>query len=143
VPEGSNHAPEPELVKPDPEPELPPVQPPATKAPIQFNQQVNFYQQIPSSAWDRLSPEQILDLSKAIIQHIDVSDQRQFDWAKTQAASADAGKRAAIVWGSAITLAGFMATVYMGLHGHELIALTISLPLSTILAIIVGNRFLG
>jgi hypothetical protein len=48
-----------------------------------------------------------------------------------------------MVWGSAITLAGFAATVYMGLHGHEFIALTISLPLSTILAIIVGNRFLG
>jgi hypothetical protein len=84
-----------EVVKAEPvelEPQLPPVSPPSTKAPIQFNQQVNVYQQIPQSAWD---------------------------------------------------VAGFAATVFLATNGHELIALSISLPLATILAVIVGNRFLG
>ena len=41
--------------------------PPQTKTPIQFNQQVNVYQQIPHSAWDGLSANQIVDLSKEIL----------------------------------------------------------------------------
>lgn len=48
-----------------------------------------------------------------------------------------------MAWGSVIAIAGFAATVYLATSGHEMIALTISLPLATILAIIVGNRFLG
>lgn len=64
------------------EPELPPVTPPATKAPIQFNQQVNVsIQQIPPSAWDRLNPEQIMELSKDIIRQIDIADKREFEYA--------------------------------------------------------------
>jgi hypothetical protein len=46
--------------------EPPSVVPPKTKAPVNFNQQNNFYQQIPTSAWDRLSNEQVVDLSKQI-----------------------------------------------------------------------------
>ena len=38
----------------------PPPNPPQTKTPVQFNQQLNYYQQIPSSAWDGLSNEQIV-----------------------------------------------------------------------------------
>jgi hypothetical protein len=87
---------------------LPPVVPPATKSPIQFNQQVNLsIQQIPSSAWDRLSADQILEISKMIV-----------------------------------TLAGFGATLYLSLQGHEFVAMGVALPLGTILAVIIGNRFL-
>ncbi len=121
---------------------LPSVAPPSTKAPVQFNQQVNIYQQIPPSAWDRLTPEQILDLSKAIITQIDIADKRQFDYAMEEAKTSTAGRKLAIVMGALITIAGFLATIYMALNGHEFIALTISLPLATILAIVVGNRFL-
>ena len=46
--------------------ELPPVSPPSTKIPVQFNQQVNVYQQIPPSAWDRLEFDQIVELSRKL-----------------------------------------------------------------------------
>ena len=134
-----------EVVKAEPveAEQLPLVTPPSTKAPVQFNQQVNVYQQIPPSAWDRLNADQIMDLSKRIIDQIDVADKRQFDYAIEDAKSVKSGKRAAMAWGSVIAIAGFTATVFLAMNGHEMIALTISLPLATILAIIVGNRFLG
>lgn len=134
-----------EIIKPDPiDAELlPPVTPPTTKAPVQFNQQVNVYQQIPQSAWDRLTADQIVELSKTIIQQIDVADKRQFDFAVQQEATSRSGKKIAICCGSVVAVIGFAATAYLAANGHELVALSISLPLATILAIIVGNRFLG
>lgn len=84
-----------------------------------------------------------MDLSKRIIDQIDVADKRQFEYAVEEAKSVKSGKRAAMAWGSIIAVAGFAATVFLASNGHEIIALSISLPLATILAIIVGNRFLG
>lgn len=135
-----------EVVRAEPaeaEPQLPPVSPPSTKAPVQFNQQVNVYQQIPQSAWDRLTADQVLDLSKRIIEQIDVADRRQFDYALEDAKAQQSGKRTAIWVGALIAIAGFAATLFLATHGHELIALSVSLPLATILAVVVGNRFLG
>lgn len=103
MPDGTNGDPgrNAEIIKPesgaDLEPQLPPVNPPSTKAPVQFNQQVNFYQQIPQTAWDRLAPEHIVDLSKAIIAQIDVADKRQFDYAMEHARKEQSGKRLAII----------------------------------------------
>lgn len=126
----------------DPEPELPQVTPPTTKAPVQFNQQVNVYQQIPPSAWDRLTPEQVVELSKMIVTQIDVADKRQFDYAIKQTETETSGKKLAIVCGSLVALIGFVAAAYLGTHGQMAIALSISLPITTILAILVGKRFL-
>jgi hypothetical protein len=124
------------------EPELPPISPPQTKAPIQFNQQVNIYQQIPQSAWDRLNSEQVVELSKAIIQQIDNADKRQFDYVIEQANKEQSGKKMAIIAGSIVTVLGFAATAYLSLHGQTIAGLSISLPLATILAVLVGKRFL-
>src|SRR6266571_1884452 len=57
---------------------LPPVSPPATKTPFQLNQQINI-QQIPPKAWDKLSPDQIVELSKVIVAQIEKSDERQYN----------------------------------------------------------------
>jgi len=134
-----------EVFKPDPaalEPELPPVSPPSTKAPVQFNQQVNVYQQIPPSVWDRLNADQIVELSRVVLKQNFIADRRQFEYAMEQNRAEYSGKKMAVVCGAAIALGGFGGTVYLGMHGHELIALSIALPLATILAVIVGNRFL-
>jgi hypothetical protein len=134
-----------EVIKTDPtatEPELPPVSPPSTKTPVQFNQQVNVYQQIPPSAWDRLSSDQIVELSRIIVKQIDIADRRQFEYAIEQAKADCSGKKMALACGAAIALGGFGGAIYLGMHGHEFIALSITLPLATILAVIVGNRFL-
>ena len=84
-----------------------------------------------------------MDLSKRIIEQIDVADKRQFEYAVAEANSQKSGKRTAICIGAIIAVAGFAATVFLASNGHEIIALSISLPLATILAVIVGNRFLG
>ncbi len=134
-----------EIIKPEPiDAELlPPVTPPTTKAPVQFNQQVNIYQQIPQSAWDRLTADQVVELSKTIINQIDVADKRQFDFAIEQETTSRTGKKIAICCGSAVAIIGFAATAYLAANGHEVAAMSISLPLATIIAVIVGNRFLG
>lgn len=46
---------------------LPVLQPPSTKTPLHFNQQVNVYQQIPPNAWNSLSQAQVFDLTKEIL----------------------------------------------------------------------------
>jgi len=123
---------------------LPTVIPPQTSVPVQFNQQLNLsIQQIPTSAWDRLSPDQVVEISKMIVSQIDASDKRQFDYAMDEVKRSSSGKKTAICFGAIIALAGFTATTYLSLHGHELAGLTIALPLATIIAVIVGNRFLG
>ena len=125
------------------DPELPQVTPPSTtKTPVQFNQQVNVYQQIPPSAWDRLTPEQVVELSKVIVNQIDIADKRQFDYAVQQAESETAGKKIAIICGALVALVGFGGAAYLGIHGQVAVAMSISVPITTILAILVGKRFL-
>lgn len=62
-------------------PSLPPVVPPQTATPFQVNQQFNV-QQIPPKVWDKLSPEQIFELSKNVIAQVDKIDERHFEHAK-------------------------------------------------------------
>jgi hypothetical protein len=126
------------------EPVLPDVVPPQTKAPIQFNQQVNLsIQQIPQLAWDRLSPDQIVEISRMIVTQVDSTDKRHFDYAMDEVKRSASGKKIAMSCGAFVAIAGFGATAYLAMNNHELIALAIALPLSTIIAMIVGNRFLG
>lgn len=42
-----------------------------------------------------------------------------------------------------VVIVGFALTAYLAMNGHEIIAITISLPLSTIIAMLVGNHLLG
>ena len=73
---------------------------------------------------------------------IDVADQRQFDYALKQTASESSGKKIAILCGAAVALVGFGGAAYLGVHGQATVALSISLPITTILAILIGKRFL-
>ena len=75
---------------------LPSVQPPLTKAPPTLNQQVNIYQR-PKSALDKLTGDQIFELSKQMMNQMDVSDQRAYDFAVHDAAKAASGRRLAII----------------------------------------------
>jgi hypothetical protein len=123
--------------------QLPPLKPPQTIAPIQFNTQVNLsIQQIPTSAWDRLSSEQILEVSKQIIAQVDAADKRQFDYAMEEIRRSSSGKRIAIVCGSLVTAVGYAISGYLATHGQSLIAACIAAPITTVLAVLVGNRFL-
>jgi hypothetical protein len=123
---------------------LPPVIPPQTAAPVQFNQQVNLsIQQIPASAWDRLNPEQIVEVTKMIVNQIEATDQRHFDFATESVRRRSRGMTLAVICGTVITVAGYAATAWLALQGHELAAAFVALPLTTVLAMVVGNRFLS
>ena len=118
-----------------------PPLPPDTQTPVQFNQQINVYQ-IPPSAWSQLSAEQIVDLSKVVLKHANEVDERHFKFAIAQSHRDANGKKWATAVGAIIAVAGFGAAAYLAQAGHPLIALAIAAPLATILATVVGNRFL-
>ena len=128
---------------PEPSITLPPVSPPQTIAPMQFNQQVNFsIQQIPTSAWDRLSSEQILEISKEIISQNDSADKRQFDYAMEEIKHSSGGKRLSVICGSVVTAIAYGIAGYLATHEQTMVAACIALPVTTVLAVIIGNRFM-
>lgn len=123
--------------------ELPAINPPATKTPVSFNQQINNFQQIPPSAWDGLTPEQRMELSKSILSQMDAMDQRHYEYAIKRVNTDTTRGTIRAVCGTLITVAGFSIAGYLGMHSQEILALSISMPLATILAIVVGNRFVS
>lgn len=118
----------------------PEIVPPKTKAPVQFNQQNNFYQQIPITAWDRLSPDQVVELSKRVLDHENELDKRAYEFAKERVGRDDQRGKRNLYLGSVIVVVAFSIAGYLSLHGHDFIASTISLPLVTLLAMLVGNK---
>ncbi len=122
--------------------ELPPITPPETKTPITFNQQIN-YQQIPLSAWDDLTPDQRLELSKSILKTMDSIDERHYNFAVKRIDIETKRGTIRAISGTVIALIGFGLAAYLAMHGQTVVGLTISLPLVTIVAIVVGSRFVG
>jgi hypothetical protein len=120
---------------------LPKVIPPKTSAPFQFNQQVNI-QQIPPKVWDRLTPDQIVDLSKSMLNQIEKMDARHFDYAMDQAEKASHARKQAAYIGGAVALVGFAASTYPAASGNAIVAGIIATFLATIIAVIVGNKML-
>ncbi|HUG82905.1 MAG TPA: hypothetical protein VML01_14645 [Bryobacterales bacterium] len=120
---------------------LPKVIPPKTTAPFQFNQQVNI-QQIPSKVWDRLAPDQIVDLSKSMLDQIEKMDARHFDFAIKQAERASQVRKQSVFVGGAVALLGFAAVTYLSATGNGIVAGIIATFLATIIAVIVGNKML-
>jgi len=121
------------------EPVLPPVVPPATKTPFQFNQQINI-QQIPTRAWEKLSADQIVDLTKTIMQQIEKSDERQFNLSLEQAKSSARTQRTAMIIGGVVALVGFSAATYLATQGHQVIGGMLATFLATVIAVTIGNR---
>jgi hypothetical protein len=121
---------------------LPPLPTPDTKTPVQLNQQVNVYQQIPPSAWDKLSANQIVDLTQHITNVMDGIDKRHFDYAMYTADKHNTRSTLSILFGGVIACIGISGTIYLAMNGHDLIAISIMGPLATILAILVGARLM-
>lgn len=121
--------------------ELPPINPPQTKTPVQFNQQIN-YQQIPPSAWSGLTPDQRMQLSMAILDKMDTIDERHYNFAVDQIGKDARHGTIRSICGTVIAVCGFGLSAYLALHGQSFVSSTISLPLGTIIAMIVGNRVL-
>jgi hypothetical protein len=123
--------------------ELPKINLPQTKTPVSFNQQVNNFQQIPPSAWDGLTPGQRLELTRSILAQMDSMDKRHYDFAVTHVRAEATRSNVGSICGALIAVLGFSLSGYLSLHGETIVALSISMPLATILAIVVGNRFVS
>jgi hypothetical protein len=122
------------------EPALPPVVPPATKTPFQFNQQINI-QQIPQKALEKLSPDQLFELSKAVLQQFERSDERHFTHAMEQIKSSAKTQGIAMIVGGLIAVGGVGAVTYLTMQGHQVIAAMLGTFLATVIAVTIGNRF--
>jgi hypothetical protein len=120
---------------------LPPVVPPQTKAPFTFNQQVNI-QNIPPQAWDRLSPDQVVDLSKTLLDQVDKIDKRRFDWSMERAKRTDSMHARALTIGGIVALVGLSGVVYLSAQGHEVVAAIVGTFLATVVAVVLGNRLI-
>ena len=119
-------------------PPAPPVKPPRTATPIQYNQQINI-QQIPSTAWGRLSSDQITALYDLTLQHMDRSESRHLEFAMDQAGKQSAFQKLNVLIGGGVALAGIAATAYLGVTGHESVAIAIAASLATLIAVVVGK----
>lgn len=128
------------VVKPE---ELPAINLPQTKTPVSFNQQVNNFQQIPPSAWDGLTPEQRLDLTHSILTQMDSMDKRHYDFAVAHVQTEARRSTIGTICGAIIAITGFALSGFLSLRGQTIVALSITMPLATILAIVVGNRFVS
>ena len=114
---------------------------PSTRAPISYNTQINVAR-IPPSAWDRLEPEQVMELSRDFLQTIETTDERSFKYAMDQAERADNTGRRNTYVSSGVALAGYALTAFLAWNGQTLIATVVATFISVVLAVVVG-RHLG
>lgn len=121
------------------EPALPPLSAPRTAAPFNFNQQVNI-QQIPTRAWDKLSSEQIVELTKAIITRGDDMDRRQFQYAMETVQQSMKLGRFSLIAGGIVALCGFSVATYLVTTGHETSGAVLLTFLASTIAHVVGSR---
>jgi len=78
-----------------------------------------------------------------IIKQIEITDQRHFDFARESVKRRAAGMIVAIICGSVIAVSGYASVVWLAVKGHDLAAAIVGLPITTVLAMVVGNRFLS
>jgi hypothetical protein len=79
-------------------------------------------------------------LSKRVLDHANELDKRAYEFAKERVGRDDQRGKRNLYLGSVIVVVAFSIAGYLSLHGHEFIASTISLPLVTLLAMLVGNK---
>ncbi|MBX9601893.1 MAG: hypothetical protein K2X35_12845 [Bryobacteraceae bacterium] len=113
--------------------------PPQTRTPVTFNQQINV-QHIPQRAWEKLSPDQIFELSKQVIEQVDRIDTRHFEWAKQASQQQEERHKRSTLVGGLVGTAGLLIVTYLTMNGHEVIAAIIATFLVTLVAVIVGRQ---
>lgn len=114
---------------------------PTTTVPVR-NTQINI-QQIPPQALDKLSPEQVLDFHKSILDHMDRNESRRFEFIMDQASRKNASQRLYAFIGGSIALAGIAAATYLAAAGNESVAIAIATSLATIIAVVVGSKIIA
>lgn len=121
-----------------PLPQGPPT--PGTGAGIQLNQ-LNI-QQIPPTALDRMSPDQVLAFYQSTLKHNDSADDRRFEFAMAHIEKEGAAAKRNVWIGGSLGIAGLVGACVLALHGHEAVAMAVVSFLATIMAVVVGSRLL-
>ena len=119
----------------------PPVVPPQTSAPVNFGQvaQVNI-QQIPPSAWEKLSADQIVALSQTIVAQIEKMDERRYQHAITQLSQSCQTRNRALLVGGAVAICGLVLAAYLTVHNGQIVGGIIATFLATIIAVTLGSQ---
>ena len=81
----------------------------------------------------------MVDLSKYIITTANTLDERHFQYAMDRAEKRSMKDKLRHGIGGMIACVGMIGSIYLAMNGHDFIALSLSLPLATILAVIVGR----
>lgn len=119
---------------------MPSLPSPSTEAHFQLNQ-LNI-QQIPQTALDKLSSEQLAGLLESTLRHSDKMDQRRFEFAMDRAGrESDQSKRNALV-GGLVAIAGFLVVSVLAYTGSEVAAGIVATFLATIIAVVIGSKLL-
>lgn len=114
---------------------------PSTEASFQFNQQ--NIQQIPQSALDRLSPEQLTGLMESTLRHTDKMDERRFKYVMDQAEKESSSKSLTVVVGGVVAVVGFAVLLALTYMDSDIVAGIVATFLVTIIAVVVGSKLLS
>ena len=117
---------------------MPLIPSPPTDAGFQFNQ-LNV-QQIPQTALDKLSPEQLAGLLESTLSHTDRLDERRFRFAMDRAERESNSKRLNTLVGGLIAVAGFAVVAILSYNESDIVAGIIASFLATVIAVVVGAR---
>lgn len=114
---------------------------PKTDAPIAqvFNQQNNF-NAIPTTAWDRLSSDQTVDLTKFLVENVSQTEEKRLNHEAHRLNIEAQRVNLSILIGFLLAVVGIAAIAYLGLNGQTQIAGNLATALTTLIAVVTGAR---
>lgn len=122
-------------------PELVPPDEPETSFPIRFEQ--NLVPNIPSDVWRKLSQEQLHQLVEKIVEMTFRSQEQRFELERESAKREDSRSTRDVFFGTIVVVVGYGASLYLALSGQKEVALSISTPLTALVAVVIGRRLKG
>ena len=122
-------------------PELVPPDKPETSLPIRFEQ--SLVTDIPSDVWRQLSQEQLYQLAEKIIEMTRRSQEQRFELERESAKREDSRSTRDVFFGTIVVVVGYGASLYLALSGQKEVALSISTPLTALVAVVIGRRLKG
>jgi hypothetical protein len=121
-----------------PEDLTPPTEP-KTSVPIRLEQAIG--PQIPITEWSKLSGDQFFSLASRIIELSGELEKKRLDQEQQRINHDDAVKARNLMAGILIVIVGIGAAVYLAINNQVSVALSITGPLATLVAVVIGRRF--
>ena len=121
--------------------DLKPPKEPKASLPIRFEQ--NLMPQIPPDTWSKLSGEQFFNLANQIMEFSCEMERKRFDSEQERIKREDAAGTRNLIVGTLIVVAGFGAAAYLAVQNQQAVALSITGPLTALVAVVIGRRILS